>query len=481
MHDHPNPAAPATSRRTLLKAAGAAFLGASATLAGAGRAGAAATRNTADVIVIGGGFAGVTAARELKKAGLSSIILEARGRLGGRTWSTTFAGEPIELGGEAIDPKQPNVWAEAQRYGIATTSGGGLDSFVMPSGSGFTILSPGAASTRLAQLFTPFFDGSAALFPNPFDPFSGTGLQAFDQLSMRDRLNQLAYAPADEAWINGTTAGLSGGTSARGAYTMLAQSWALSGGTYEGYVSINTYGVQGGTAALLNAILADSQAQVRLNSPVAAVTTAGKTVTVLTTTGAVYVAPRVVVAVPVNLWKTIKFLPGLPAEFGAVSRAGIGVPNSKKIFMHVRGGAAGAFVAHPPEGFPISTTVPHSTLADGTRIIFCFSTDPQVTGTSVAQMQGLLSQLSPGIQVLATTAQNWGADRYSLGGWSCRQPGMLTGPYRTIQQPVGRLAFAGSDIASGWSGYIDGAVESGKTAARQVLAMSSAGDPVLVG
>ena len=41
----------------------------------------------ADVVIVGGGFAGVTAARELTQRGASVILLEARGRLGGRTWT----------------------------------------------------------------------------------------------------------------------------------------------------------------------------------------------------------------------------------------------------------------------------------------------------------------------------------------------------------------------------------------------------------
>ncbi|MEU1603728.1 flavin monoamine oxidase family protein [Micromonospora matsumotoense] len=461
------------SRRTFLKGAGAALLGAAAGLPVAAQATAGSSRTVTDAIIIGAGFAGITAARELKDAGLNSVILEARGRIGGRTWSTTFAGAPIELGGEAIDPKQPHVWAEAARYQIGTTTDGAIDSFVMPQGNGFVILPPAQASAQLSALFTPFFNGAASLFPNAFNPYAGAGaaLNTADQWSMRTRLNQLGYSPADEAWINGTTAGLSGGSSTRGAYTMLAQSWVLAGNSYGGYVSINTYGLQGGTVALLNAMLADSQATLKLNSPVLAVVRNGATVSVFTSTGQEYVAPRVIVAVPVNLWKTIAFAPLLPSAYLTVSLAGIGVPKSKKIFMRISGGAAGSFVAHPPEGFPISTTVPHTQLPDGTRIVFCFSTDSSVSGTSVSQMQSLMQQLSPGVQVLATTAQNWGSDPYSLGGWSCRQPGMLTGPYQAIQQPQGRIAFAGSDIANGWSGYIDGAVESGKRAAQQALAM----------
>ncbi|WP_331446707.1 FAD-dependent oxidoreductase [Streptomyces xanthochromogenes] len=45
----------------------------------------------------------------------------------------------------------------------------------------------------------------------------------------------------------------------------------------------------------------------------------------------------------------------------------------------------------------------------------------------------------------------------------------MTGLYPDVQAPKGRLAFASGDIANGWSGYIDGAIESGARAAKDVL------------
>src|SRR5262249_42146555 len=62
-----------------------------------------------DVVVVGGGFAGATAAREVMKAGLRTVLLEARNRLGGRTFYTRFDQDPIELGGECVHWLQPNV------------------------------------------------------------------------------------------------------------------------------------------------------------------------------------------------------------------------------------------------------------------------------------------------------------------------------------------------------------------------------------
>ena len=71
-----------------------------------------------DVIVVGAGFAGLTAARELSRRGHSVLVLEARDRIGGRTWTTERLGRTLELGGTWVHWTQPHVWAELTRYGL---------------------------------------------------------------------------------------------------------------------------------------------------------------------------------------------------------------------------------------------------------------------------------------------------------------------------------------------------------------------------
>ena len=65
-----------------------------------------------DVVIVGGGFAGVTTARELTMRGRIAALLEARDRLGGRTYTVEEDGHPMEFGGTWIHPLQSSVWAE---------------------------------------------------------------------------------------------------------------------------------------------------------------------------------------------------------------------------------------------------------------------------------------------------------------------------------------------------------------------------------
>lgn len=75
---------------------------------------------TRDVIIIGAGLAGLSAAHNVLRAGLSCAVLEARDRVGGKTWSTPLKGQgTVDLGAAWInDTNQSKVYALAQRYGV---------------------------------------------------------------------------------------------------------------------------------------------------------------------------------------------------------------------------------------------------------------------------------------------------------------------------------------------------------------------------
>ena len=71
-----------------------------------------------DVVVVGGGFAGVTAAREAALRGRSVVLLEARERLGGRTWRSDWGPGPVEYGGAWVHWHQPHTLSELTRAGL---------------------------------------------------------------------------------------------------------------------------------------------------------------------------------------------------------------------------------------------------------------------------------------------------------------------------------------------------------------------------
>jgi putrescine oxidase len=80
------------------------------------------TELTRDVVIVGAGAAGLTAANELKKAGLSVVVLEARDRVGGRLWTDVIDGAMLEVGGQWVSPDQDALKETLAELGLETYS-----------------------------------------------------------------------------------------------------------------------------------------------------------------------------------------------------------------------------------------------------------------------------------------------------------------------------------------------------------------------
>jgi monoamine oxidase len=471
---HPKDSGP--GRRTLPTAVATTALTAAATVVGASAAVADPAGQSgeadADVIVIGAGFAGVTAARELRDAGLRPLVLEARDRVGGRIWTDTFAGEPIELGGQWLSDLHTLAAAELQRYGIGLQPGGLVpERAFYPTPDGPREFDFQEASAHVGTMLCRLFAGSEEYFPRPLEPLYRSDLLAsFDLLSLRDRLDHLALSVQDEMWLSGLTSVYAGGSSATGGLTSLAQWWALSGWNIRGWESMLDYQPVVGMGGLLNAMLADAQVDLRLNSPVAAVVNDGNRVHVVTRSGVRFSAPIAIVAVPVNMWQTIEFSPGLPRVHTDAARQGMGVPNAIKMMIRLTGDL-GRATATGAEGDSFSWVLPQAELANGDQLVVAFSSDPSIDLTNIQDVETKLHTILPGAKVRGFRAQAWGRDHFARGGWGLRRPNQLLAYLPAIQQPQGNVMFATGDIASGWNGaFIEGAIESGLLVASQALA-----------
>lgn len=77
---------------------------------------------TRDVVIVGAGAAGLTAANELRKAGLSVAVLEARDRVGGRLWTDVIDGAMLEIGGQWVSPDQDALIETVAELGLETFS-----------------------------------------------------------------------------------------------------------------------------------------------------------------------------------------------------------------------------------------------------------------------------------------------------------------------------------------------------------------------
>ena len=99
---------------------------------------------------------------------------------------------------------------------------------------------------------------------------------------------------------------------------------------------------------------------------------------------------------------------------------------------------------------------------DGTQLLIGFGPDARRCDvTDAAALQRELDAILPGYEVLDATAHDWLADEFARGTWAIHRPGWYGAHHAAMRRPEGRVRLAGSDLANGWAGFIDGAIESG--------------------
>lgn len=156
-----------------------------------------------DVVVIGGGLAGITAARDLQQRGLRTVVIEANDRLGGRTYTIEDEGCTIELGGTWIHWTQPFIWAEKERYGleIEETPGCVAEHIAIHRGDRIEAL----AEHEIAEFmggFDLFFSEALQVWERPYDAHHNwKAIQDRDTISVADRMASLKLTPLQQAAI----------------------------------------------------------------------------------------------------------------------------------------------------------------------------------------------------------------------------------------------------------------------------------------
>lgn len=426
---------------------------------------------THDVIVVGGGFAGVTAAREIAMRRRSVLLLEARERLGGRTWSAHWDGLPVEYGGAWVHWHQPHTWSEITRAGLRVELSSDAQRahwWVGEDRREGTIAERDAIAERG---WNRFVEGVREALPNPHDPLLAVDrLARFDRLTIADRLDELELDDEERAVLEAELESLAHGPLGEAGAASVLRWHALSG--YSLALTQYTGGrvtLAGGTGALLEAIVAAAPVDVRLASPVAAVRRTGDCVEVETRDGSVHQAAAAVVAVPLNVLGSIEFEPAL-SEGKQEAITGGQVSRGTKIFLRVRGGDALENAIRPQHPFGYLDT--ELLLGDGTQLQIGFGVDAQrCDPTDTAALQRSLDEILPGYELVAATAHDWLSDEYSRGTWAIHRPGWYTRHHAEMRRPEGSVLLAGSDLANGWSGFIDGAIESGLEAGARAVAL----------
>lgn len=432
-----------------------------------------------DVAVVGAGLAGLATAEHLRAAGASVVVVEARDRVGGRAWSEALGRGRFDRGGQWLGPGQDRLAALADRLGVATFATWSTGQKLLDDGARVRRYAgdvPTLGPLELLQLHLAIrrVDRLTARVPAA-DPLAAPRAAALDARTVADLARHL---PRRVRGVLDVAVGAIFGVAPAELSLLWFLAYLRAGG---GLMNLSTItgGAQerrfvGGAQTLAERWVERLDAPVVTAAPVRRVRQRDGEVIVTSDRGAV-AARAAVIAVPPPLAATIDLEPAAPARAQLVQRTAMGaivkvVVAYERAFWRERG----------LSGEVVSTRGPLSVLFDNTShdghqpaLVGFVQAGParRWSGDAapvVAQLVRWFGAEAAAPQGLAIT--DWCAEPWSRGcPVAVMTPGALTTAGTTLRQPVGRVHFAGTETATAWTGYLEGALESGERAAREVV------------
>ena len=435
------------------------------------------------VVVVGAGFAGLAAARELENAGVQVEVYEARDRVGGRAWTEERMGRPLELGATWVHWYQAHVWREITRYGQKIVASPEPEHVAWATSTGEVHTgSLEQADQLMDEPLDEIFARAAQYFPQPFEPewimsadYDGPAelreqFYADDQKSVMDLVK--ASGKFSQEQIDLISAYWSAayiGNPSTGSSLMAKQWYAMSDENRRLMDDITLkWKLVDGMAGIYNAMAADLKSPIHLNTAVTSIEHTTDGVTVVLDDGERVSADSVIVTVPVGALGNIDFSPALPENIQNVVDQKWNTEGAK-IWIKIKGHHK--FLGYAPYPAKMSVIRSEYFMDDDTTILVGFGGDHKnVDLNSVEDAQAIMDQWDTGYEVVDAAGHDWGADKWSGQAWGTLRAGQFTNGWTHFKDTGTRLHFAGSELGKGWRGVcVDSALESGISTARRVL------------
>ncbi|KAH8669710.1 amine oxidase B [Tricladium varicosporioides] len=446
-----------------------------------------------DVIVIGAGLSGLQAAYDLQTAGLSCLVLEARDRVGGKTWSVPLANGKgcVDIGAAwTNDTNQSRIYALTQRFGIELVLQNTEGNCIFQDVDGSTHLFPYGTSPKFTEREVQDLErirdiihdlsianGSKASKVENYDQMSldqfviskGGCKKTLDMVRIWSRV-MLGIEAKDlsaQFFIE---------YAAKGGGLKQMRSDQKHGGQYLRFRK-GTQSISHGLAGLLK------PGSIILSAPIVKVQDTASGVIATTRNGDKYRSKRVILSVPTPLYKDITFEPplsGTKLTFSSGTQLGY---YSKVILCYSKPwwsdfDSCGLSISYLE---PCGVVRDSSVSVDDQYSLTCFiggepgrkwSKLPQHERRAqvLQQVSRLYGNTEEAFFPIEIFEQEWTKEEWSKGApCPVTSPGLLTKARKGLVEPVGNLHFVGTETSDVWSGYMEGAVRSGSRGAEEVI------------
>jgi len=482
------------TRRQVLT--GAAVVGAAGALTAAGSMSAAASeRRAAKVVVVGAGLAGLSATYRLRARGINAVLYDAQERLGGRCWSITDFfdnDQTAEHGGQFVDSRHTQLRALAEELGVDL-----VDTFKqsVPSGSNGYRWIDGALRTsdEVFGEFGPFFRRLKRAYRRVGDYHWDEASQAakdFDNQSIIEYLDKVLDGGSDSLLGRGIRVGMQ-------SFFGMEPGEMSAINLFEGYVAPypganERFRIAGGNDQLVKALVRAI--------PRHAITRGAELVSArhrpdgrvaLRFTGVAneVVADRAVFALP---FTTLRDVDIIKLDLSRRRRRAINelaMGTNSKLNMQLGQSLksldwTGGFSSDEPHYVTWDSTWGQVTPRPRTPVITIYNGGEEGTSypaytahgpATPGAIRGALANLARGIQDIEGAfnglahLDQWADDPYVHGSYAGFGPGQYTAYWGYLARREGNLVFAGEHTSTHSQGYLNGGVESGERAARQVI------------